>query len=69
MSDGKLADQFFDAAIELLQRVRDEEAEPIRAAGTLLADTVADGGRLFAFGAGHSSCPHRTSSTARAGSP
>ncbi|MEV0207031.1 SIS domain-containing protein [Streptomyces sp. NPDC050788] len=57
MSDGKLADQFFDAAIELLQRVRDEEAEPIRAAGTLLADTVADGGRLFAFGAGHSSLP------------
>jgi uncharacterized phosphosugar-binding protein len=57
MSDGKLADQFFDAAIELLQRVRDEEAEPIRAAGTLLADTVANGGRLFAFGAGHSSLP------------
>ncbi|RPF34350.1 SIS domain-containing protein [Streptomyces sp. TLI_185] len=55
MSDGKLADQFFDAAIDLLQRVRDEEAQSITAAGTLLADTVADGGRLFAFGAGHSS--------------
>ncbi|MGW3119678.1 SIS domain-containing protein [Streptomyces sp. NPDC001107] len=55
MSDGKLADQFFDAAIDLLQRVRDEEAQPIAAAGTLLADTVTDGGRLFAFGAGHSS--------------
>jgi uncharacterized phosphosugar-binding protein len=55
MSDGKLADQFFDAAIELLQRVRDEEAQSITAAGTLLADTVAGGGRLFAFGAGHSS--------------
>ncbi|GAA3844975.1 SIS domain-containing protein [Streptomyces coacervatus] len=55
MSDGKLADQFFDAAIELLQRVRDEETQSITAAGTLLADTVADGGRLFAFGAGHSS--------------
>ncbi|MFF4502872.1 SIS domain-containing protein [Streptomyces sp. NPDC001401] len=55
MSDGKLADQFFDAAIDLLQRVRDEETESITAAGTLLADTVADGGRLFAFGAGHSS--------------
>lgn len=57
MSDGKLADQFFDAAIDLLQRVRDEEAESIAAAGTLLADTVTDGGRLFAFGAGHSSLP------------
>ncbi|MFI1165861.1 SIS domain-containing protein [Streptomyces sp. NPDC020801] len=55
MSDRTLAGQFFDAAIGLLQRVRDEEAEPIAAAGTLLADTVAAGGRLFAFGAGHSS--------------
>jgi uncharacterized phosphosugar-binding protein len=55
MSDGTPADLFFDAAINLLQRVRAEEAEPIRAAGTLLADTVAAGGRLFAFGAGHSS--------------
>ncbi|MDT7839245.1 SIS domain-containing protein [Streptomyces justiciae] len=55
MSDGTPADRFFDAAIGLLQRVRDEEAEPIAAAGTLLADTVAAGGRLFAFGAGHSS--------------
>lgn len=55
MSDSKPADQFFDAAIGLLQRVRDEEAENIEAAGTLLADTVTAGGRLFAFGAGHSS--------------
>lgn len=55
MSDRTPAGQFFDAAITLLQRVRDEEAESVRAAGTLLADTVADGGRLFAFGAGHSS--------------
>lgn len=55
MSDGTPADRFFDAAIGLLQRVRDEEAGHIDAAGTLLADTVAAGGRLFAFGAGHSS--------------
>jgi uncharacterized phosphosugar-binding protein len=55
MSDSTPAGQFFDAAIGLLQRVRDEEAEHIDAAGTLLADTVAAGGRLFAFGAGHSS--------------
>ncbi|MFJ5264349.1 SIS domain-containing protein [Streptomyces sp. NPDC088387] len=55
MGDGKLADQYFDAAIDLLRRVRDEDAEPIAAAGNLLADTVAAGGRLFAFGAGHSS--------------
>ncbi|MCX4990212.1 MULTISPECIES: SIS domain-containing protein [unclassified Streptomyces] len=55
MSDSKLAGQFFDAAIGLLRQVRDEDAGEIEAAGTLIADTVTDGGRLFAFGAGHSS--------------
>ncbi|MGW3590769.1 SIS domain-containing protein [Streptomyces fungicidicus] len=55
MSDRTPAGHFLDAAIDLLQRIRDEEAGPVAAAGTLLADTVADGGRLFAFGAGHSS--------------
>ncbi|MFJ3718994.1 SIS domain-containing protein [Streptomyces sp. NPDC090057] len=55
MSDGTPADLFFDAAIGLLQRVREEEAGAISAAAALLADTVASGGRLFAFGAGHSS--------------
>ncbi|MFD4259610.1 SIS domain-containing protein [Streptomyces sp. NPDC058534] len=55
MSDRKPAGQFLDAAIDLLRRVRDEEADSVEAAGTLLADTVQHGGRLFAFGAGHSS--------------
>ncbi|GAA2886663.1 SIS domain-containing protein [Streptomyces mexicanus] len=55
MSDRTLAGQYLDAAIGLLQRVRDEEADAITAAGTLLADAVAAGLRLFAFGAGHSS--------------
>ncbi|MER8067395.1 SIS domain-containing protein [Streptomyces sp. NPDC094034] len=55
MSESNLAGQFFDAAIGLLQRVRDEESAGIAAAGTAVADTVAAGGRLFAFGAGHSS--------------
>ncbi|MEE1929570.1 SIS domain-containing protein [Streptomyces sp. TRM 70351] len=55
MSASELAGQFFDSAIRLLEQVRDEEAESVAAAGALLADTVADGGRLFAFGAGHSS--------------
>ncbi|MDG9719286.1 SIS domain-containing protein [Streptomyces sp. DH24] len=57
MSDRKPARQFLDAAIGLLERVRDEEGEAVEAAGTLLADTVESGGRLFAFGAGHSSLP------------
>ncbi|MGA5100884.1 SIS domain-containing protein [Streptomyces lavendulocolor] len=51
----KTAGRFFDAAIGLLQRVRDEEAPSVAAAGEVLADAVAAGGRLFAFGAGHSS--------------
>ncbi|MGW1027381.1 SIS domain-containing protein [Streptomyces sp. NPDC002577] len=54
-SDTTLAGRYFDAAIGMLQQVRDAETANIAAAGTLIADTVADGGRLFAFGAGHSS--------------
>ncbi|MCX2925633.1 SIS domain-containing protein [Streptomyces sp. NEAU-W12] len=55
MSDRRPAGRFLDAAIDLLHRVRDEEADSVAAAGALLADTVSGGGRLFAFGAGHSS--------------
>lgn len=55
ISLSELGGRFFDAAIGLLERVRDEEAEGIATAGTLIADTVAAEGRLFAFGAGHSS--------------
>ncbi|MFK4065910.1 SIS domain-containing protein [Streptomyces sp. NPDC029674] len=54
-SESKSAGQYFDAAIGLLQKVRDEESGHVADAGTLLADAVESGGRLFAFGAGHSS--------------
>ncbi|MFM9368295.1 SIS domain-containing protein [Streptomyces sp. Da 82-17] len=54
-SENKLAGQYFDAAIGLIERVRDEEGGAIAEAATALADTVESGGRLFAFGAGHSS--------------
>ncbi|MEU3772275.1 SIS domain-containing protein [Streptomyces sp. NPDC046876] len=57
MSESKLAGQFFDAAIGLLQRVREEEGGAIAAAAAAVADAVAAGNRLFAFGAGHSSLP------------
>ncbi|WJV48013.1 SIS domain-containing protein [Streptomyces flavofungini] len=50
-----LAARYLDAAIDLLRRVRDEESAGITAAGELIADAVAADGRLFAFGAGHSS--------------
>ncbi|MER5973412.1 SIS domain-containing protein [Streptomyces sp. NPDC002055] len=52
-----LAGRFLDAAADLLRRVRDEETGAIAAAGSAIAGTVAAGGRLFAFGAGHSSLP------------
>lgn len=53
----RLAGKYFDAAIDLLRQVRDEEGNRITAAGELIADTVAAGGRVFSFGAGHSSLP------------
>ncbi|MFE3767025.1 SIS domain-containing protein [Streptomyces sp. NPDC059104] len=57
MSESKLAGQFFDAAIGLLERVRAEEGTRIAEAGAVIAEAVAGGKRLFAFGAGHSSLP------------
>ncbi|MHC5903836.1 SIS domain-containing protein [Streptomyces sp. S6] len=55
MGERGVGERFFEAAAALLERVRAEEAETVEAAGELLADTVVAGGRLFAFGAGHSS--------------
>lgn len=51
------AERFIDAAIGLLARVREEESDTIAAAGKLIADAFTAGGRVFAFGAGHSSLP------------
>ncbi|GAA2743150.1 SIS domain-containing protein [Kitasatospora cinereorecta] len=50
-----LVGQYFDAAVAHLERVRTEEAANIDAAAELLAAAVADGRRIFTFGAGHSS--------------
>ncbi|AEW94752.1 MULTISPECIES: SIS domain-containing protein [Streptomycetaceae] len=52
-----LAREYFDAAIALLARARDEEAGTVTRAGAMVAETVAAGGRIFVFGAGHSSLP------------
>ena len=50
MSDSKLAGQFFDAAIGLLGRVRDEESGSIAAAGTARAALQNDkSGQIVAF--------------------
>ncbi|GAB2577378.1 SIS domain-containing protein [Streptomyces capparidis] len=53
----ELSGRYFDTAIALLERVRDEEGANVAAAGELIADTVERGGRLFAYGAGHSCLP------------
>ena len=55
MSD--LAEQYFDAAVRALRQVRDKEAAQVERAAEALADAVANGCRIFAFGAGHSSLP------------
>ncbi|SEN07438.1 SIS domain-containing protein [Actinacidiphila rubida] len=52
-----LSDRYFDAAVALLRRVRDEEREGIREAAAAVADAIAGGNRVFVFGAGHSSLP------------
>ncbi|MCM2576800.1 SIS domain-containing protein [Streptomyces meridianus] len=57
MTEDTPAARFLDAAVGLLQRVHEEEQENLGAAASLVAGTVAAGGRLFAFGAGHSSLP------------
>ncbi|KRV50049.1 hypothetical protein AQ490_17670 [Wenjunlia vitaminophila] len=53
----ELPGRYLETAIALLERVREEESQKISEAGALIADTVTEGGRLFAFGVGHSSLP------------
>jgi len=45
------------AAIELLERVRSTQAEPVAAAAALCADAIAAGGLVHLFGTGHSRIP------------
>lgn len=52
-----LASQYLDAAVAHLRRVKEEEASVLAAAARLVADTVAGGGKIFAYGAGHSALP------------
>ncbi|MCX4747285.1 SIS domain-containing protein [Kitasatospora sp. NBC_01287] len=50
-----LVGQYFEAAVAHLRRAQAEEGEAIERAAELLAEAVAEGRRIFAFGAGHSS--------------
>lgn len=52
-----LAQTYFSKAIELLQRLKDEESPEIKKIAGVIGDKLAAGGRLFAFGCSHSSLP------------
>ena len=54
---GKLATQYFENVIARLQKLADEEIPAIESAAELLADAIASGNRIFAFGCTHSSLP------------
>lgn len=50
-------EEYLTGVIDLLERVRDEEAPAISKAAQLITDAVMDGKRIFAFGCTHSSLP------------
>lgn len=52
-----LTKQYLNATIALLKRVDEEETPNIERAAERIADCIAGGGRLFAFGCSHSSLP------------
>ncbi|APT85604.1 sugar isomerase domain-containing protein [Corynebacterium aquilae] len=53
----KLTNHYYDEIIALLQKVRDTQIDTIDEAAKTIAQKVKDGGRIFAFGASHSSLP------------
>jgi uncharacterized phosphosugar-binding protein len=52
-----LAKQYFDNLIERLQKLAEEQIPAIEQAANMLADTIENGHRIFAFGCTHSSLP------------
>ncbi|NDL58348.1 sugar isomerase domain-containing protein [Phytoactinopolyspora sp. XMNu-373] len=48
------ARRYLDAAIGILQQIADDEAENVAEVGGRIAESIAGGARLFAFGCGHS---------------
>lgn len=51
------AKKYLEKVMELLEQIACEEVESIHQAAKLLADTIVEGGRIFAFGCTHSSLP------------
>ena len=52
-----LAKQYFDVGLELIQRLRDTQLESIEEAAAVIAQAIADGHTLYAWGGPHSSLP------------
>jgi len=48
---------YLDTVIEMLRKIRDDEAQAIYQAATLIVDAIAQRKRIFAFGCSHSSLP------------
>lgn len=53
----KLLDTYYQEIIALLEKIRSQQLDAIETAADQIADRVAAGGRIFAFGASHSSLP------------
>ena len=51
--------EYLDTLCELLQHMKESQAEAIQEAAVLVADTVIEGGLVYAFGSGHSQCLSR----------
>jgi uncharacterized phosphosugar-binding protein len=51
------AQQYFDRIGEIMSTIRTTQAEKIKAAGGVFAASIANGGRVYLFGSGHSVIP------------
>lgn len=51
------ADMYFDKALDLLTKVRTTQAEPLRKAAVVMAESIAVGRAVHVFGSGHSVIP------------
>lgn len=51
------ATHYFELIGDILARIQSTQMDKIREAGSLMADTIAGGGRVYLFGSGHSVIP------------
>ncbi|HSK09512.1 MAG TPA: SIS domain-containing protein [Vicinamibacterales bacterium] len=51
------ATRYFDSITQIVDRIRSTQIERLQAAGELFAASIANGGRVYLFGSGHSVIP------------